>query len=83
MSKKSSPWENAYQESFYSQFKLDLGRTDCFETLGELIEAIYLAIHYYNTKRIHTALKMPPLTYKKQCENNIKTMCLKNGYLTN
>lgn len=82
MSKKSSPWENAYQESFYSQFKLDLGRTDCFEILGELIEAIYLAIYYYNTKRIHTALKMPPLIYKKQHENNIKTMCLKNGYLT-
>ena len=40
MSAKSSPWENAYQESFYSQFKVDLGRTDRFNELGELIEAI-------------------------------------------
>ena len=34
MSKKSSPWENGYQESFYSQFKLDLGDTSRFEHIG-------------------------------------------------
>lgn len=29
MSRKGCPWENGYQESFYSQFKVDLGdRTD-------------------------------------------------------
>ena len=44
MSAKSSPWENAYQESFYSQFKVDLGRTDRFNELGELIEAISRAL---------------------------------------
>lgn len=66
MSKKSSPWENAFQESFYSEFKVELGRVDRFETLGELIEAIHLQIHYYNTKRIHTSLKTAPLKFKDQ-----------------
>jgi putative transposase len=65
MSKKGSPWENGFQESFYSQFKVDLGRTDQFESLGELVEAIHLAMAYYNTKRIHTALKMPPVVFKQ------------------
>lgn len=60
MSKKASPWENGYQESFYSGFKVDFGDPDRYKTLGELTAAIYLQIHYYNTKRIHGTLKMPP-----------------------
>ena len=66
MSAKGSPWENGFQESFYSGFKLDLGRPDQFETLGELIEAIYLQINYYNTSRIHTSLKTNPMNFRKQ-----------------
>jgi transposase InsO family protein len=65
MSKKASPWENAYQESFYDNFKTDLGpEFDRFNAVGELVEAIHQTITYYNTKRIHTALKMPPLKFK-------------------
>lgn len=63
MSKKASPWENPHKESYYSGFKLDLGRTDQFETTGELVDAIYQTIFYYNSKRIHTKLKMPPQKY--------------------
>lgn len=59
-SKKGSPWENGYQESFYSQFKIDLGDPNRFESLGELAAEIYRTIHVYNTVRIHTALKMSP-----------------------
>lgn len=66
MSKKGHPWENGFQESFYSQFKLDLGRPDQFETLPELIEAIYIKIHYYNTTRIHTSLKTSPIKFRNQ-----------------
>jgi len=66
MSAKGHPWENGFQESFYSGFKLDLGRPDQFETLGELIEAIYLQINYYNTSRIHTSLKTNPVTFREQ-----------------
>jgi putative transposase len=71
MSKKASPWENGFQESFYSQFKLDLGRTNRFETLGELIEAIYQTIYEYNTTRIHTSLKMSPIQFKIQFNQRI------------
>lgn len=74
MSKKGHPWENGYQESFYSQFKVDLGRPDQFETLGELIEAIYLKINYYNTRRIHTSLKMSPVKFREQFD--LKTLSL-------
>ena len=65
-SKKASPWQNAFQESFYSNFKLDLGYTNRFETLGELIEAIYKTVYIYNHKRIHTRLKMSPKQYYNQ-----------------
>lgn len=59
-SKKGCPWENGYQESFYGKFKVDLGDPNRFETLGELVAEIYRTIHYYNTERIHSALKMSP-----------------------
>ena len=67
MSKKASPWENGHQESFYNNFKTDLGlEFDRFNTLGQFIEAIHLSINYYNTERIHTALKMAPKEYRQK-----------------
>lgn len=62
MSRKGSPWQNGYQESFYSQFKLELGKLDDL-TEGEIVEKIYQQIYYYNHLRIHTALKMSPRKY--------------------
>lgn len=59
-SKPGCPWENGYQESFYSQFKIDLGDVNRFNSLGELIFNIYQTIYYYNNSRIHSALKMSP-----------------------
>ena len=66
MSQPGCPWENGYQESFYSQFKIDLGDPDRFNSLGELVYAIYKTIHSYNHSRIHTKLKMPPVLYSRQ-----------------
>lgn len=63
MSKKASPWENGYQESFYSQFKVDLGDPSRFRTLGELTEYLHLRVYIYNTYRIHSAFKMSPRQY--------------------
>ena len=63
MSKKGSPWENGYQESFYSNFKLELQNTNRFETEGQLIENIYHQVYYYNNIRIKDSLKMPPTQY--------------------
>lgn len=74
MSAKGHPWENGFQESFYSHFKLDLGWANQFETLPELIEAIHLQIHYYNTKRIHTKLKTQPQTFKRNYYLKILTI---------
>lgn len=66
MSRAGCPWENGYQESFYNQFKIDLGDPNRFETLGELVYEIYRLIYVYNTSRIHSALKMPPQTFALQ-----------------
>jgi transposase InsO family protein len=72
MSKKASPWENGYQESFYNNFKTDLGlEFDRFNTLGEFIAAIHLTINYYNTTRIHTRLKMSPAEYRRKLMSKI------------
>lgn len=62
-SRPGCPWENGYQESFYSTFKVELGDPNRFASLGEFVYGIYQAIHTYNRSRIHTALKMPPLMY--------------------
>lgn len=62
----ASPWENGYQESFYAQFKIDLGDPNRFSSLGELIYEIAKIIWAYNHTRIHTALKMPPSLYAER-----------------
>ncbi len=61
---KASPWQNGFQESFYGKFKVDLGYMEQFESLGELIEAIYQTLYYYNNKRRHTSLHMSPTQFK-------------------
>jgi putative transposase len=65
MSHKASPWENGYQESFYSQFKVDFGDPERFKNIAELTIAIHYQIYYYNNYRIHSKLKMPPRQYAK------------------
>lgn len=54
MAKVCTDWQNGYQESFFGKFK---------DKVGELIEAVYGQIRYYNYERIHTKLKMPPASY--------------------
>jgi len=66
MSTKASPWENGYQEGFYSGFKTDLGlEFERFKTLGEFVEGIHQTINYYNKSRIHTALRMSPSQFRR------------------
>lgn len=66
MSNPGCPWENGYQESFYDKFKVDLGDSDRFDNLGELVYNIYKTIYIYNNYRVHTSLKMPPVEYGRQ-----------------
>lgn len=68
-SDKASPWQNGYQESFFGKFKDEIGDINRFETAGELIEELYHHVHYYNTKRIHSVLKMPPAVYAISIRN--------------
>mgnify|MGYP001610886292 FL=1 len=74
MSRKGSPWENGYQESFYSQFKVDLGDPNRFDRLGELVWAIYKTIYEYNNSRIHRSLKMPPAEFAQRYYERSKTL---------
>lgn len=59
-SDKSSPWQNGYQEAFFSNFKLDLGDVNRFKSVKELIKGIKETINYYNNERIHLNFKMSP-----------------------
>lgn len=72
MSNKKSPWENSYQESYYAQFKVDLGFVTGFNSVEELIEGIYQTIHYYNHNRIHTSLKMSPVQFKQKFADRLR-----------
>ena len=63
MSHPGCPWENGYQESFYGKLKIEFGDPTRFGSLGELVAALHLAIHYYNHHRIHSALGMSPIQF--------------------
>lgn len=76
---KRSPWQNGFQESFYQGFKVDLGDTAQFETLGELVDAIYQTMYYYNNERIHTTLKMSPIAFRKSFLNSRDKLSNKLG----
>jgi transposase InsO family protein len=68
-SPKAKPWNNGHQESFYDKFKLEFGKPSRHQSVEMLIEAIGRYIHYYNTRRIHSSLKMPPrVFYEKEAE---------------
>lgn len=43
--------------------KRELGNLSQYKDLPQLHEAIALAIYYYNTERIHSALGMSPAAY--------------------
>ncbi len=66
----ASPWQNGYMESFFGRFKHEFGDVNRFDTPGQMIEAIYWHIHYYNHHRIHTALNMPPLVYAMKFDSD-------------
>ncbi len=60
---RGKPWQNGFMERWFGNFKLEVGDYTKLRDISELHEAIALQIFYYNTKRIHTALKMSPAAY--------------------
>ena len=73
MSRKASPWENGFQESFYSQFKLDLGDPNRFKQLGELVEEIEHIIYRHNNVKTHSVLKTNPVNFRKLWEQRVSS----------
>lgn len=73
MSRKASPWQNGYQESFYGNWKVDIGDVNRFSSLGELTAEIYKSIYYYNYHRIHTSLGMSPKKFAQKAEIKYNT----------
>jgi len=78
VSTKSSPWQNGYQESFYGKFKQELGSLNQCKSLGEAISLIVSQIHYYNTKRLHTAIRMTPVQKRKEYFHSYEIRSLEN-----
>ena len=50
-------------ERWFGGLKQELPPLSQLDGLAQLHETIAMYIHYYNTKRIHTALKMSPAAY--------------------
>lgn len=73
-SNKASPWQNGFMERLIETVKFELGPVKHLKGLEQLHEAIALKIHYYNTKRIHTSLKMPPATYAARLRPKPKSL---------
>lgn len=80
-SRKSSPWQNGFQESFYSNFKLEIGDVGRFAHVGEFVEAVHQQITYYNTRRIHSALDMPPFAYREREKRKIAAFTAPTGLI--
>jgi len=78
MSHKGSPWENGFQEAFYSQFKLDLGDPNRFDQLGELVEEINHTLVEYNNNRLHTSLKTTPANFRRLQDKQLLTQVREN-----
>jgi transposase InsO family protein len=57
--------------NLYKGFKLDLGDPNRFATLGELVAGIYQTIGYYNQRRIHSALKLPPAVFAQKYQADV------------
>ena len=57
------PWQNGFMERWFGGFKLELGTLAQFSDIDRLHEGIARQVFYYNTERIHTALKMSPAAY--------------------
>jgi transposase InsO family protein len=50
-------------ERWFGGFKRESGNLNQYKDPAQLHEAIALTVHYYNTERIHLALRMSPTAY--------------------
>ncbi len=80
-SNKASPWQNGFMERWFGGLKQELPPLSQLKGLAQLHEAVAMHIHYYNTERIHTALKMSPAAYAASLmqPKSLDTVSIKTG----
>jgi len=61
-----SPWQNGFCEHIMSTLKNEGESLYSVRSFGELAEIIAQRIYYYNNRRIHSKLRMPPAVYAKK-----------------
>ncbi len=66
MNPKGAPWCNGSQESFFGRFKTEFGDFHRFETLADLLEALYAQLDYFSNRRIKTKLRMAPAQFREK-----------------
>lgn len=71
---QAHPWENGRQESYYGRFKEELGSLSSHATLEDAIASVHHHILYYITRRIYSALKMPPRSFYEAWRVSIKLL---------
>lgn len=70
-SAKGKPWQNGHVESFNYRFKEELGDLSRFTQFDHLFQELCRQMSFYNTERIHSALRMSPEAFYKK---NIMTL---------
>lgn len=78
-SKPGSPWQNGYMERCIKSLKDEVGSLAAYQDIDELYVGIANAIAYYNTKRIHLALKTTPAAYAAGLKPKLKTRLKRRG----
>ena len=66
MNPKGSPWCNGSQDSLFGHFKTELGDFHRFETLADLLEALYAQLDYFSNRRIKTKLRIAPAQFREK-----------------
>ena len=72
MSRKGNSMDNGLMENFFGILKTEMfyDQEDRYETLDDLINAIYDYIYYYNHDRLKGKLKgLSPVNYRLQSSN--------------
>lgn len=78
-SKPGKPWQNGFMERCIKSIKEELGPLANYRDIDELYVGVANAIHYYNHKRIHTALKMSPVAYATRLKPKPKFKLKRRG----
>lgn len=65
MSRKGNCWDNAVAESFFKSAKYEMLNRYKFENMDQVRRAVAHYVHWYNTKRLHSALGQKSPTEKE------------------